>query len=67
MAWDLFERQRGNGHERSVRPELVQIVADEILRRVDLGPVRAVQLQLAHGAGAPSHGPLTFLPSVNPL
>ena len=46
---DFFEGERRDGDERAVGPELAQLVADEILRRVDLGPVGAVQLQLAHG------------------
>ena len=48
MAWTSSSVSDGNRDERSVGPELVQVVTDEVLRRVDLGPVRAVQLQLAH-------------------
>ena len=46
---DFFEGQRRNRDERPVGAELAQLVADEILRRVDLRPVGAVKLQLAHG------------------
>jgi hypothetical protein len=39
----LFERQRRGRDERTVRLELTQFFADEILCRVDLDPVDAVQ------------------------
>ena len=56
----LLERQRRRGDERAVRLELVQSAADEILRRVDLDPVDAVQLGLAHG-GASQPRPVDVL------
>src|SRR6516164_4115341 len=57
---DLFEGERGACDERAVWTELTQLVADKILRRVDFGPIRSMQLQLAH-AGARQPGAIDVL------
>ena len=45
----LFFGQRRTIHERAIRLEHAVLVADEVLCRVDLHPVDAVQLRFAHG------------------
>src|SRR2546427_13142508 len=47
---DFFECERWTCHQGSIGPELAQLVADEILRGINLGPICAMKLQLAHGS-----------------
>jgi hypothetical protein len=49
---NLLQCQRGDGDQRAILSEFTEARADEILGRVNLHPVHAVQLRFANGGAA---------------